>query len=93
MAKSKQNRRAKNRIDGSAEGAMIKVDSGSESAIAIYRSSGVQTARASMFSAELEYAIDVIARERVFGDMLARRTRTSLLNGPSDAGPAVNRLQ
>jgi hypothetical protein len=78
MAKSKRNRRAKNRIDGSSQDVSIKSDSSSESAIAIYRSNTF-VARTTMFSAELEHAIDVIARERVYRAMLAGLERRLLM--------------
>lgn len=80
MAKSKRNRRAKHKIDGASEGALIKADSGSESKIAIYRSGGVIAKRAALLSAELEAVIDIIARDRVYREMLAGRGRRLLMS-------------
>ena len=78
MAKSRRKRRATNKVEGSSEGALVKADSGSESAIAIYRSQGIRATRTALLSAELEAVIDIIARDRVYRAMLAGRGRRLL---------------
>jgi hypothetical protein len=84
MANSKRNRRAKNKIEGSSEGALIKADPSSEPAIVINRSDVVRAARITRLSAELEEVIEIIARERVYRAMLARNRR--LLAAPKPDG-------
>jgi hypothetical protein len=81
MAKSKRNRRAQNKIEGSSEGALIKVDAPSEPAIVIRHSDVVRVARVTLLSAELEEIIEIIARDRVYRAMLARLGRR-LLSAP-----------
>ncbi len=53
----------------------------SEAPAADLRSTAVVVRRSSLFNAELEWAIDIIARERVYRAMLAR-LRLSLLAPP-----------
>jgi hypothetical protein len=84
MANSKRNRRAKNKIEGSPEGALIKADPSSEPAIVINRSDVVRAKRIARLSAELEEVIEIIARERVYRAMLARNRR--LLAAPKPDG-------
>ena len=81
MAKSKWNRRAKNKIEGPSQGALIKADPDSEPAIVIHRTDVVRVARTTLLSAELEEVIEIIARERVYRAMLAGMGRR-LLGGP-----------
>ena len=86
MAKSKRTRRAKNKIEGSSQGALIKVDPSSQPAIVIHRADVVRAnVRTSAFSAELEEVIEIIAKERVYRAMLAGMGRR-LLRGPASNG-------
>jgi hypothetical protein len=81
MAKSKRNLRAKNKIAGSDDGALIKVDAALPADVpaVVYRAKTV--VRSTLFSAEFEAVIEIIAIERVRLAMLARR-RLRLLAAP-----------
>ena len=85
MAKSKRTRRATNKIAGSSEGALVKADAFVEPAIAVHRSNAVRVAGATLLSAELEEVIEIIAKDRVYRAMLARRGRRLLLSPLMDA--------
>jgi hypothetical protein len=76
--------RAKNKIQGSLESSLIKVGPGHDSdAPGVHlRSRSIAVARSSLFTAELEEVIDLIARERVYRAMLAGLGRR-LLMAPS----------
>ena len=80
MAKSKRTRRARNKIEGASQGALIKAEPSSQPAIVI-RSNAVRVAKTSMFSAELEEIIELIAKDRVYRAMLAGLGRR-LLSAP-----------
>jgi hypothetical protein len=78
MAKSP--RRAKNKVEGSAEGTLIKVepDTFAEAPTATHRTRAVVVARSTVFTTELEEVIEIIAKERVYRamlDSLGRRLR------------------
>ena len=79
MAKSKRTRRARNKIAGSLQGALLTADPFVGSAIAVHRSNSATVARTTMFSAEFEEVIEIIAREHVYRAMLARLGRRLLL--------------
>jgi hypothetical protein len=81
---AKRKRRAKNKIEGSPEGSLIKadVDPLSEPPAVVFRSNTVAVVRSSLFTAEFEAVIELIARERVYRAMLAGLGRR-LLMGPS----------
>ncbi len=85
MAKSKRTRRARNKIQGAAQGALIKADAFVESAIAVHRSNAANVAGTTLFTAELEEVIEIIAKDRVYRAMLARLGRRLLLPPPADA--------
>ena len=89
MAKSKRTRRAKNKIAGSAEGALINArpttDPAFEAAISVGTPSRVWIVKDSLFTADLEEAIDIIARDRVYRAMLARLGYRRL-NPPTTGG-------
>ena len=80
MAKSKRTRRASNKIDGSLQGALVTADPFFESSD---QPSAVWISRTTIFNAELEEVIEIIARERVYRAMLDRLGRR-LLNSPFD---------
>jgi hypothetical protein len=94
MAKSKRRRRAKNKIEAassaSSDGAVIKADSALPAHVpaVVYRAQTV--ARSTLFSAEFERVIEIIATERVRLAMLATR-RLRLLAAPLPA-PSPPRL-
>ena len=85
MAKSKRTRRARNKIAESSHGALITADPFAGSASAVHRSNSVVVARATMFSAELEEVIEIIAKDRVYRALLARLGRR-LLPAPAKTG-------
>jgi hypothetical protein len=85
MARAKRNRRAKNKIDPSNDGALIKAEPETVPAIVVQRTDVVRVRRASMFSAELEEVIEIIARDRVYRSMLAGLGRR-LLAAPTPNG-------
>jgi hypothetical protein len=87
MAKSKRNPRAKNKIASSVGGDLIKVDPTpvADTAVTVYRSQAIRIARPTLFSAEFEKVIEIIARERVYRAMLDRLGRR-LLTAPVQSG-------
>jgi hypothetical protein len=97
MTKPKRNRRAKNKIGGSAqkkaegspEGALVKADPVLESDIAVQRFNAAALPRVTIFTAEFEQVIEIIARERVYRAMLDRLARR-LLMAPPNTGDVFN---
>lgn len=90
MAKFKRTRRAKNKVAGSIEGALIKVDPVPDPTAAVYRSSPVAVSRSTVLNAELEEVIEIIATERVYRAMLASfRRRLLMAPLPIDESPAT----
>ncbi len=87
MAKSKRTRRAKNKIEGSSSEALIPAEPISEPAIAVQQLRVVRLARATLSTMDLEEAIDLIARERVYRAMLAS-LRNRLLAPPKTGDDA-----
>jgi len=85
MARAKRNRRANNKIEGSTDGALVKAEPSNVPAIVIQRTDVARAKRASMFSAELEEVIEIIARDRVYRSMLAGLGRR-LLAAPTPNG-------
>lgn len=87
MAKSKRNRRAKNKIEGvsqkkgenSSDGALVKVEPLLDREIAVRRANALRASRSSLFTMELEEAIEIIARDRVYRAMLATLARRMLM--------------
>jgi hypothetical protein len=82
--KRKRASRAKNKIQGSHEGSLIKAEPEhySDAPRVELRSTSIAVPRSTLFTAELEEVIDMIARERVYRAMLARLGRR-LLMAPS----------
>ncbi len=67
---------AKNKLDGSMSGELIKIDPPPADAPALVQASQFTTLRRStLFSAEFEAVIEIIARDRVYRAMLARYAR------------------
>jgi hypothetical protein len=89
MKKPKRTRRARNKIEGSSQGALIKADPFLESVIEVPRTSAVWVARQTLFTAELEEAIEVIARERVYRALLDRLGRRLLVR-PATSGDIID---
>lgn len=89
MAKPKQTRRAKNKIGGATPGTPIKADSFAEAATPVHRAYAVSVPRSTLFTAELEEIIDIIARDRVYRELRARLERR-LLNRPTSNGDPFN---
>jgi hypothetical protein len=78
MAKSP--RRAKNKIEGSVDGTLIKVEPNPlpDAPAEVHRTRAVVVARSTIFTTELEEVIEIIAKERVYRamlDSLGRRLR------------------
>ncbi len=84
MAKFKRKRRAKNKIEGSGEGALIKIDADPfpEAPAQVYRSRTVTIHRSTLFTAEFEAVIEIIAIDRVYRSMLDRLGRRLLIAAP-----------
>jgi hypothetical protein len=82
--KRERKSRAKNKIQGSAENSLIKVGAGrySDAPGVHLRSKSIIVARSSLFTAELEEVIDIIARDRVYRAMLAGLGRRLLMAPP-----------
>jgi hypothetical protein len=93
MAKSRRARRAKNNIAGSSQQSLTTADPAVEpileSAIVVQRPTTVWVTRDSLFNAELEAAIDIIARDRVYRATLARLGRR-LLIAPTSIGDGAD---
>jgi len=86
MAKARRNRRAKNKLENASTRDLIPVDPPPPPNTQLVQvTRAVRVARAGYFNAELEEAIEIIARDRVYRMMLARARR--LLAPPaSDEG-------
>jgi hypothetical protein len=86
MAKSKRTPRAKNKIEGGAAGELIKVDV--DPYVEVPRDEqrvrAVAVTRSTLFTAEFEAVIEIIATERVYRAMLAGLGRR-MLTGPAQA--------
>jgi hypothetical protein len=82
--KRKRTSRAKNKVQGPLEGSLIKVEPErhADAPRVDLRSTSLAIRRSTLFNAELEEAIDMIARERVYRAMLAGLGRR-LLMAPS----------
>ena len=83
--KRKRSSRAKNKIQGSLEGALIKPEPErfSDAPRVTLRSTSIAVPRSTLFSAELEEVIEIIARERVYRAMLAGLGRRLLMAPPT----------
>ena len=83
MAKSKRRPRAKNKIEGTQAGELIKFDA--DPYVEVPRGQQVvrtlAVTRSTLFNAELEAVIEIIAIERVYRAMLDRAQRR-LQHGP-----------
>jgi len=76
MAKARRNRRAKNKLENASTRDLIPVDPPSApNTQLVHVTHAVRVARAGYFNAELEEAIEIIARDRVYRMMLARARR------------------
>jgi hypothetical protein len=73
MAKRKRTSRVTNKIEGASTQSLIKVDSvvSMDTPAVVYRSPSVAMIRSTLFSAEFEAIIELIARDRVYRQMLA----------------------
>jgi len=82
--KRKRTSREKNKVQGSLEGSLIKAEPEhySDAPGMVLRSTSIAAHRSTLFTAELEKVIDIIARERVYRAMLAGLGRR-LLMAPS----------
>jgi hypothetical protein len=79
--KRKRKTRAKNKIQSPLEGALIKVEPEhySDAPRGELRVTPIAALRSTLFTAELEAVIDIIARERVYRAMLAGWGRRLLM--------------
>lgn len=76
MAKRRRNRRAKNKLENASTRDLIPVDPPPQPNTQLVQvTRTVRVARAGYFNAELEEAIEIIARDRVYRMMLARARR------------------
>jgi hypothetical protein len=99
MARSKRRPRAKNKITGAFEGALSRSDSpplvndelSGDGPPPIYRTDAVVVTRSTLFTAEFEALIELIARDRVYRAMLDRLGRR-LISGPHPYNPEPRRL-
>jgi hypothetical protein len=84
MAKSKRTLRAKNKIAGAQAGELIKVepDRFVDAPQSEQRVRAVAVARSTLFTAELEAVIEIIATERVYRAMLDGLKRRLLTATP-----------
>lgn len=87
MWKFKRNRRAQNTIAESLRSVLVTTGPPIESAPGIHLSSDTRVVRHTLFTAELEEVIEIIARERVYRAMLARLA-PRLLAAPAPRGDA-----
>jgi hypothetical protein len=88
--KRKRTSRAKNKIQGAPEGSLVKVGPAAHTSAAPethLRTRAIAVMRSSLFTAELEEAIDLIARERVYRAMLDGLRRRMLLPRLTDDRP------
>jgi hypothetical protein len=83
MAKRKQKRRAKNKLPGSPEGELIKAEAEKlpHAPAQVYRAQSTNLVRSTLFSADFEAVIEIIAIDRVYRAMLAGLGRR-FLTGP-----------
>jgi hypothetical protein len=89
MTKRNRTSRAKNKIEGPNPGSLIKADSSAVAATPqdVHHATAINLTRSTLFTAELEAVIEMIARERVYRAMLAGLGR-HLLTSP--AHPPAN---
>jgi hypothetical protein len=75
MARSQRRRRATNKLDASNAGDLIKVDPPPipDSPAHVYRTQTLRVARPTIFTAEFEALIELIAIDRVYRAMMERR--------------------
>ena len=85
MTKRKRQSRAKNKIEGPLQGTLIKLDTEplNEPAAAVHRSNSFAVTRSTLFTAEFEAVIEIIAKERVYRAMLASFGRRLLTWPPT----------
>jgi hypothetical protein len=81
MAKRKQKRRAKNKLQGSPEGTLIRADEEKlpQAPAQVYRAHERTMVRSTLFSADFEAVIEIIAIDRVYRAMLAGLGRRFLM--------------
>ena len=91
MAKRKRTVRAKNKINPVSQEALVKVDPEPLPAVPaeVYHSRAVTIVRTTLFSAEFEKVIEIIARERVYRAMLAGLGRRLLMSPPQTEVPRI----
>ncbi len=85
MAKRNRRSRAKNTIQGSLEGALIKAepDKFAEAPTGeVHRTRRITATRSTLFTAEFEAVIELIAEDRVYRAMMAAFHRRALLEAP-----------
>jgi hypothetical protein len=94
MKRKRTSRRAKNKVQGSLEGTLIKVEPEkfAEAPQTERRATAIALRLSTLFSAELEAAIDIIARERVYRAMLAGLGRRLLMAPPPADSEQTNQL-
>jgi hypothetical protein len=96
MTKRKRNGRstpklgAKNKLEGSTSGELIRIEPPKNDAPALVQASNFTAIRRStLFSAEFEAVIELIARDRVYRAMIARFARRLPAPEESTSDPAA----
>jgi hypothetical protein len=81
---------AKNKLEGSTSGELINIDPPPNDAPALVQASHFTALRRStLFSAEFEAVIEIIARDRVYRAMVARFARRLPAPDASNSDPAA----
>lgn len=81
---------AKNKLDGSTSGELIKIDPPTGDVPALIQvSKAAAIRRSTLFSAEFEAVIEIIARDRVYRAMLSRFARRLPAPDGSTSDPAA----
>ncbi len=94
MAKRKRNPRAQNKIEGTFEGGLIPVEPEPfpDTPAQVYRTQSRAITRSTLFTAEFEAVIEIIAIDRVYRAMRERFGR-HLLTGPPEPPDEPPRIE
>jgi hypothetical protein len=87
---AKRTRRARNIIAGSLEGELVKTGPPIDPTVPVHQTSALRVARPTLFSAEFEKVIEIIARDRVFRMMQARRGRLLMAPPQREQFPVID---
>jgi hypothetical protein len=87
---AKRTRRARNTIAGSIEGELVTSGPPVDPTVPVHQTSELRVARPTLFSAEFEKVIEIIARDRVLRMMQARRGRLLMAPPQSEQFPIID---